>query len=1001
MEHFPFPSEEGALPLPGDPERARIGLERWSEAIAHHGDAALARDARDLIEEAGPRRLIEAIFGGSPYLAQCAVIEPAFFGRLLGSGPDAALSSINQEFQATLARNPDRAALARTLRRAKRQASMTIALADIAGLWPLEKITGALSDFADMAVSTAARHLLAAAHGSGEIDLPEAGDPEKGSGLIVLGVGKLGAGELNYSSDIDLIVFYDGEVAKSKNPDGLQQLFVRLTQDLVKLLADKTGDGYVFRTDLRVRPDPGATPPALSVMAAETYYETLGQNWERAALIKARQIAGDRQAGALFLANLAPFIWRKHLDFAAIQDIHSIKRQINAHHGGAEIAVAGHNIKLGRGGIREIEFFAQTQQLIWGGRDERLRAPVTRDALAALARAGHVSTRAAEELTAAYEFLRRLEHRLQMIDDRQTHELPDDEKGLAHLATFLGFAGSRELADELVGHLRRVEGHYARLFEDAPSLGGHGAAAGNLIFTGTDEDPDTLETIRKLGFAEPKSISAMVRGWHHGRYRAMRSERSRQLLTELMPVILTAFGKTPDANGAFIKFNEFLSNLPSGVQLFSMFHAKPELLELLAEIMGSAPRLADHLSHHPAVLDSVLEADFLKLFPPVAEMSADLDRQLDRAEDFEEVLNQGRRWANDRKLQIGIQMLRNLIDAETAAGSLSLVADVVLDRLRIHVEREFAARHGTIEGSQMAILALGKLGSREMTPSSDLDLIHVYDHAPGVEASVGPRPLPPSQYFARLTQRLINALTAPTAEGRLYEVDMRLRPSGSSGPIASSLAAFIKYHQRQAWTWEHLALARARVISAPDGLRRRIESVIRQTLTRRRDADGLLRDVAEMRARMDSEHHSEVPWEVKHIRGGLVDVEFITQYLLLKHAPDCPEILATNTRRALVALGENDFLERREAEILLDALELWHTIQGILRLTVEGYFREDDDAKVPEALKRMLVQATGSDSFAALKERITVTARRVHALFVALIEEPAARLAKTQSEDLQ
>ncbi|MDP6175780.1 MAG: glutamine-synthetase adenylyltransferase, partial [Rhodospirillales bacterium] len=378
-----------------------------------------------------------------------------------------------------------------------------------------------------------------------------------------------------------------------------------------------------------------------------------------AAMIKARQIAGDSEAGALFLKNLAPFIWRKNLDFAAIRDIHSIKRQINAHRGGTTIAVAGHNVKLGRGGIREIEFFTQTQQLIWGGRDESLRRPATLAALAALAGAGQVTDEAVEELTGAYEFLRRLEHRLQMVDDRQTHEMPGDDEGLTHLAVFLGFKDAQGLSDELLTHLSRVESNYAHLFEDAPSLGGQGEAAGNLSFTGTDEDPDTLETIEKLGFTEAKAVSGLVRGWHHGRYRATRSERSRQLLTELMPVILSAFGHTPDPMGAFFKFDEFLSNLPSGVQLFSMFHARPELLDLLAEIMGSAPRLADHLSHHPSILDSLLEADFLKLFPEPADMSGDLSHLLERAGDYEDVLNESRRWANDRKFQVGIQILRN------------------------------------------------------------------------------------------------------------------------------------------------------------------------------------------------------------------------------------------------------------------------------------------------------------------------------------------------------
>jgi glutamate-ammonia-ligase adenylyltransferase len=447
-------------------------------------------------------------------------------------------------------------AVMRSLRRARRRMALAVALADIGGAWPLEAVTAALTAFAETAIGAAVAHLLASAASTGEIALPYPDDPARGSGFVVLGMGKLGARELNYSSDIDLILLFDDErLADSytgkRSP---QEFFVRLARDLVRLLEERTADGYVFRTDLRLRPDPGSTPPVLSMLAAETYYESTGQNWERAAMIKARPVAGDLAAGQRFLDLLRPFVWRKSLDFAAIQDIHSIKRQINAHRGGARIAVAGHNIKLGRGGIREIEFFAQTQQLIWGGREPALRTSRTCEALQALADSGHISADVPAKLIDAYRFLRTLEHRLQMAEDRQTHQLPSEPGKLAQIAKFMGFPDTDSFAATVLRVLRTVEDEYAGLFEEAPELGGGGA----LVFTGAEDHPDTLQTLTALGFREPSAVSAAVRAWHHGRYRAMRSTRARELLTEIMPALLGAFGKTVDPDGALMRFDEFL-----------------------------------------------------------------------------------------------------------------------------------------------------------------------------------------------------------------------------------------------------------------------------------------------------------------------------------------------------------------------------------------------------------------------------------------------------------
>ncbi|MHA1597648.1 MAG: bifunctional [glutamine synthetase] adenylyltransferase/[glutamine synthetase]-adenylyl-L-tyrosine phosphorylase, partial [Alphaproteobacteria bacterium] len=513
MHFYRTATERNKPPAAASDERAALGIERWGDAVRALEDSGAAGFAETVISEAAGKSLLDAIFGNSPYLSKSAMQEAAFFCRVLEDGPDAGFAEALEMVSGLSIGTVTDDAVAKTLRIAKRRASLAIAVADITETWPLGKITGALSDLADACVSGAVSHLLIQAANAGTLELPDRQNPEQGSGLVILGLGKLGGHDLNYSSDIDLIVLYDSERIKSQRPDELQTTFVRLTRNLVKLLDERTADGYVFRTDLRLRPDPGSTPPAISVLAAESYYESIGQNWERAALIKARPIAGDMQAGEAFLSWLTPFIWRKNLDFAAIQDIHSIKRQIDAHHGGEGIAVPGHNVKLGRGGIREIEFYAQTQQLIWGGRSVDVRAASTEQALVALADFGQVTPETLADMISAYRYLRRVEHRLQMIDDKQTHSLPEDLDDLADLALFLGYGSTEDFSDEITRHLKTVETHYGKLFEDAPSLSAADGISGNLVFTGGDPDPDTIRTIEKLGFANARTVDDTIRGW--------------------------------------------------------------------------------------------------------------------------------------------------------------------------------------------------------------------------------------------------------------------------------------------------------------------------------------------------------------------------------------------------------------------------------------------------------------------------------------------------------
>jgi glutamate-ammonia-ligase adenylyltransferase len=977
----PFAYEK--LPLPADAAQARLGFARWRDAAAEEEDSALSAFMRALAEDVAGERLLASLFGNSPFLTQCCLREPRLLMRLAQQGPDATFAELGDRLNCDLTPEGDRPTLTRRLRIAKRQVALLVAIADIAELWPLERVTGVLTAFAETALGAVVRHLLAAAATVGEIELVHSSAPERDSGLIVLGMGKLGAGELNYSSDVDLIVLFDGEKARYTGRRSPAQFFARLAQELVRLMAERTAEGYVFRTDLRLRPDPASTPPALAVVAALTYYESAGQNWERAALIKARPVAGDRQAGAQFLAELHPFLWRKHLDFAAIQDIHSIKRQINAHRGGARIAVAGHNIKLGRGGIREIEFFAQTQQLIWGGRFPTLREAGTCAALAALAACGQIAAEAAAEMTAAYRFLRQVEHRLQMIDDAQTHSLPADATALAHVATFMGFPSVTAFSAELLSHLSKVENRYAKLFEEAPTLAG----PGNLVFTGAEDDPDTLDTLAKLGFADPSAVAGIVRGWHHGRYRAMRSQRARELLTELAPALLRAFGASPNPDLAFRRFDRFLGHLPAGVQLLSLFYSNPALLDLLAEIMGTGPRLADQLARRPALLDGVLAQGFFDPPPSRADLAGELERVLAGARHYEELLDLARRWVGDRKFQIGVQLLRARLDGESAGAAFADIAEVAIAGLLPRVAAEFARSHGTVPGGALVVLGLGKLGSREMTVTSDLDLILVYDAPADVEASDGARPLAVSTYYARLSQRLINALTVMTPEGNLYDVDMRLRPSGNKGPVASSLAAFRRYQRELAWTWEQMALTRARVVAGPAWLAEKVVATVRDVLIRPRDPDRLVMEVDDMRRRIAEQHRSPPVWDVKHRRGGLIDIEFIAQFLQLRDGARRPEVLAQNTAAAFAALAEAGSIDKDAAEELLAALKLWRDVQGMIKLTVDEPFAEEG---APPPLKSLLARCTGAVDFERLKADMEVAARRVLAQYNTLVAMPAA-----------
>jgi glutamate-ammonia-ligase adenylyltransferase len=970
------------LPRPHDPERRTVAWTRWCETAERPDDPAAVA-------------LLDALFGNSPYLTETALQDPTFMTDLWRHGPDVLHRDLVAVLHAVRADAHDGMApaqVAARLRQLKRHAALTVAVADIAGAWQLAQVTSALSAFASGCLRALVDSILLQLERDGQLAL--GGDPEAAA-FTVLGMGKLGAEELNYSSDIDIILLYDRDAPALAGNEQLLRPFVRGARLLVQLMSEAAVDGYIFRTDLRLRPDPGSTPLAMSVQAAELYYESVGQNWERAAMIKARPVAGNLAVGCDFLSELTPYIWRKHLDFAAIHDIHSIKRQIDAHRGGSAVKVLGHNIKLGRGGIREIEFFAQTQQLIFGGRNPSLRLRGTCETLQALAAAGHVGAADADELIEAYGFLRTVEHRLQMVGDRQTHTLPADEAGVAAIAAFLGYASRQAFETDLLERLHSVESHYARLFEEAPSLAGPG---GNLVFTGTEDDPGTLETLRALGFRDPSAAASLVRRWHHGRFRATATARARELLTELMPGLLKALGSTAAPDQALLNFDLFLGNLPAGIQLFSLFKANPALLELVATIMGSAPGLAALLARRTLLLDSVLSPDFYRPLPSARELAAELAAQLAKVDHEQDVLDVARRWANDRRFQVGVQQLKAIVRPAQAGFGYSDIAAATISALCDRIEKQFAETHGGFRGPRLAVLALGKLGSREMSATSDLDLIFIYDIPPGIEASDGRQPLAPIQYYTRLSSKIVTALTAHTNEGTLYEVDMRLRPSGRAGPLANSLEGFEAYHAQSAWTWEHMALSRARVIHGPAGLVDRLADIIRSTLCRPRDPVALLRDVADMRDRIARHAPPKSPWDFKHLEGGLFDIDFIAQYVALRHAAQRPDLLDPHPAEMLRRAANAGFVDAADAERLSATRTLLTDVQSLLRLTLNGDEATFDESGAPEGQQRLIAVTEGMRDLASLRRRIEAETHAVRAIYRRIVEGPA-RATGWQSRD--
>lgn len=930
------------------------------------------------------KEFIIAAFTLSPYLRDTAAVSPSLLVTAVNEPLEPALQRLvdtaRNAWRRRDGKTPAENEVMTALRDAKQGLSFLVALADLARIFSASDTTRWLSAMADACVAAAIDHLLLAGHESGKLKVRDPENPSRDSGLIVLGMGKLGGRELNYSSDIDIVVFFDPEAGILTDPLEASETYGRMMRRLIRILQERTADGYVFRTDLRLRPDPGSTPLAVSLDAALIYYEGRGQNWERAAFIKARPIAGDIPAGENFMRLLTPFVFRKYLDYAAIADIHSIKRQIHVHKGHGAITVKGHDVKLGRGGIREIEFFAQTQQLIAGGRMPPLRARETEAALKALADAKWIAPEIAAELTDCYWFLRDVEHRIQMVHDEQTHDLPATDTELKRIAFMLGFADAASFSARLEEVLRTVEKRYARLFEQEAKLSG---GDGNLVFTGQRDDPGTLETLAALGFERPADISHVIRTWHYGRYRATQSVEARERLTELMPALLKAFGESKRADEALLRFDHFLRGLPAGIQLFSLIANNPPLLALIVTIMSSAPRLADIIASKPHVFDGMLDPGMMTQLPTRDYLSQRLTSFIGGARHYEERLDRLRIFAAEQRFLIGIRLLTGAISGVQAARGFTHLADLLIEAALNAVVGEIEASHGTFPGGRVAVMGMGKLGSFELTAGSDVDLILLYDYDSEAMESEGPKPLDSTRYFTRLTQRLIAALSAPMSEGVIFEVDLRLRPSGNKGPVATRINAFGKYQREEAWTWEHMALTRARLVCGEASLVDEARDVIHHVLAAERDVGKVAADVAEMRELIEKEKPPRDIWDFKLIPGGLIDIEFIAQYLRLI-APAkglTADTYGLSTGDALKAVGET-LMKPDDLETCLETLGLFTELSQIIRLCVDGPF---DPSDAPTGLVERICRAGDCPDIRTLEGEIKRLSTAVRAIFRAVV----------------
>ncbi len=887
----------------------------------------------------GPGTLMR-VWAASDFVRLTCERRPTLLPELWGSGDldrPYAPGVLRERLARAAADAVDEAALKRALRGQRAREFVRIAWRDLVGDATLEEVMETLSEFADAAVDTALTWVRT--HIEQKTGAPIGEHSGAPVPFIVLGMGKLGGYELNFSSDIDLIFAYteEGETAAGLSN---HEFFTRLGRGLIAALNDATEDGIVFRVDMRLRPNGASGPLALSCDAMEHYYQAHGREWERYALIKARPVAGDRAEGDALLGRLKPFVYRRYLDYGAIDSIRELKAMIDR-----EVARKGlaNNVKLGPGGIREIEFIGQSLQLVRGGREPDLRQRRIQQVLLLLAQRRYLTAQAVDELREAYVFLRRLEHRLQMRGDRQTHTLPADEDERARIALAMNQPDWPSCETQLRRHMRKVHGHFEQAFV-APQGEAPAAAQQGLVgvWLETLDAESAGQTLQAAGYADAAATQALLRGLREGAAYDALSAQARTRIDRLMPLLLGAAALTPAPLTTLARVIKLIEAIGRRSAYMALLIENPMALSQLIKLCGASDWIANWLAQHPVLLDELLDPRALYTPLPKAALADELRARLAHLaeDDLEAQMEAMREFRHGHVLRVAAADIGPGLSPERVGAHLCEIAEVVLAQCLALAHAALIARHGHPSGVEagrtgFVIVGYGKLGSLELGYSSDLDLSFIYDPAAEGGTTDGAKPVPNEVFFARLGQRVIHHLSTRTPAGVLYPVDMRLRPSGQSGPLVTHLEAFRKYQLTKAWAWEHQALVRARAVAGDADLAAGFAAVRREVLCQRRDPAKLRAEVQEMRARMRAAQppHAAGLFDLKHDAGGIVDIEFVVQYAALRWAADHPAVVDdTDNIHILRALARAGRLDEARVAMLADAYRRYLSLEQRLKL---------------------------------------------------------------------
>jgi len=856
--------------------------------------------------------------------------------------------------------------LMHNLRIAKKQFSTLTAVKDLRNEWDDLTIMSKLSQFADLCINITLNHLITLAFKDGKLPSPEI----ENSGISIIALGKLGSKELNYSSDIDLLVLF--------NKEDYKDVYVEITKKLVNILNMLTKDGYVFRVDLRIRPEPENNDLAVSLKTAKKYYMNSEQDWERTAMIRARHVAGDALLSKDFLLTIENWLWRKELDTQAIQSIYALQKQINSKQ---TIKNSALNIKLDQGGIRTLETFVQALQLIHGGNNPDLRVSNITSALTELSIENLISEQTCETLTHCYLFLRNTEHRLQMQEDSRTHTLPEGEEELEIFVAFMGYPS----VDSFMQDLNEVRNSVQEICLKSSSSKII-YLCGNMLFTGIEDDAETLENLYKIGFNHPKRITSSIRNWLQGKYPSTAGEANHHKITEVVPSLLYSMSRTSTPDYAFANFDEFLSRFSEDTNIFSIFANSTQKMNAIINIMGTSPIMASHILAHPRLLGDVLSQGYLEYFSELDVLKNELSDILMEEKNYDEAINSVIRFVNEKKFHAGTHILEGATSITQISKYLSDIAETAISCLLPYIQEEFEKTHGKFKSGEFALILMGSLGAQQFSTDSDLDMIPIYKVDEKEAQSDGKVPLSPSIYYIRLTQKIINALSTYNESGKLYEVDPRLRPEGEKGPIASRFENFIQYQKDNPWTWEYINLTRCRIISPNYDLERALQYEFNKIILAPKDKKILKENILKRQKEISERFSPKNKWDLKYTLGGMMDIVIITQYLILLNAN--PKINSNNTVKAIENLVNANILAKNTGEILIKSYKLLQTTNCLLKLT--GCFPFNPEFvsdKTKKTIANIVLKKEYSDSFNFLEEKIDYAVKTCHAIYQETFEQ--------------